>query len=225
MRPPLAAVQLLPGRDASRESLRSGGLPYAVAATFLFPPENLITLLVPGFFGDIEHTVYWGRWFLGRSPCLSARPVWCWPSTARSAATAATPLLRADGAAAGASRVGRLHAAFSVSCTIMSLVSTNSAAFRFVFFAAVFLTALAGVGMDRLIRQPCHPRRLAAIVAGIAVLLGLAAAAVHFAVAGKETAAWWQNLVHGMGATARVYFRRTATRIPAMFAASACVRL
>ena len=60
----LAAVQLLPGWDASRESVRSAGLSYNYAASFSLPPENLITLLVPGFFGDMEHTVYWGRWYL-----------------------------------------------------------------------------------------------------------------------------------------------------------------
>jgi uncharacterized membrane protein YgdD (TMEM256/DUF423 family) len=79
---------------------------------------------------------------------------------------------------------------------------------KFVSLAAVFLAMLSGIGLDRLIRRPCHERRLAAIVAGIAVLLGLAAAAVHSAAAGTVTAAWWQNVVYGAAKSGESFFAR-----------------
>jgi hypothetical protein len=60
----LSAVQILSGIAASSESVRSIGLPYSFAARFSFSPENIMTLLVPNFFGDMVHMNYWGRWHL-----------------------------------------------------------------------------------------------------------------------------------------------------------------
>jgi hypothetical protein len=60
----LAAAQVLPGIEAGRDTLRGMGVPYEFAATFSFPPENLVTWLVPSFFGDAVHFPYWGRWTL-----------------------------------------------------------------------------------------------------------------------------------------------------------------
>jgi hypothetical protein len=60
----LAAAQVLPGIEAGRDTLRGMGVPYGFAATFSFPPENLVTWLVPSFFGDAVYFPYWGRWTL-----------------------------------------------------------------------------------------------------------------------------------------------------------------
>ena len=60
----LAAVQLFPGIQAARETIRGVGVSYELASLFSFPPENLLTWLVPGFFGDMVHFEYWGRWHL-----------------------------------------------------------------------------------------------------------------------------------------------------------------
>lgn len=60
----LSSVQWLPGLQAAAECVRSGGLQYKMAAMFSFPPENLLTLLAPGFFGTMDGFPYWGRWYL-----------------------------------------------------------------------------------------------------------------------------------------------------------------
>lgn len=64
----LAMVQLGAGVDAASESLRGrSGLPYSEAISFSFPPENLVTLLAPKFFGaglaagGVAVPTYWGR--------------------------------------------------------------------------------------------------------------------------------------------------------------------
>ncbi len=64
----LSAVQLLAGLDAVTESTRGlAGLPYAEAAAFSFPPENLLTMISPKFFGfglapgGTAAPAYWGR--------------------------------------------------------------------------------------------------------------------------------------------------------------------
>ena len=60
----LSAIQLFEGFHAAAESARGVGLSMDYAAMFSFPPENFLTLLVPGFFGDLTDQVYWGRCFL-----------------------------------------------------------------------------------------------------------------------------------------------------------------
>ena len=74
----LAAVQLFTGLQAATESFRSG-ISYDVAASFPFPPENVLTLALPGIFGDMVSSPYWGRWtltemslFIGVAPCALA---------------------------------------------------------------------------------------------------------------------------------------------------------
>jgi hypothetical protein len=60
----LSAVQLFTGFAESGETLRSTGLSYDYAAMFSFPPENLLTLVAPNFFGDMMAMPYWGRCYL-----------------------------------------------------------------------------------------------------------------------------------------------------------------
>ena len=60
----ITAVQLWSGLNASGEGTRQGGVPFTFAAMFSFPPENLLTVLVPGLFGDMTDFTYWGRCYL-----------------------------------------------------------------------------------------------------------------------------------------------------------------
>jgi hypothetical protein len=60
----LAAVQLFPAIEAAEETIRGTGVSYEFASIFSFPPENLLTWFVPGFFGDMVNFEYWGRWLL-----------------------------------------------------------------------------------------------------------------------------------------------------------------
>ena len=60
----LGAAQLLPGLAASGEGIRQQKLDYDFAAMFGFPPENFLTMIAPGFFGNLGTPVYWGRCYL-----------------------------------------------------------------------------------------------------------------------------------------------------------------
>ncbi len=60
----LAAAQLLPGFAAAAESVRADKLDFRVVSQFSFPPENFLTLIAPGFFGNLTSAVYWGRCYL-----------------------------------------------------------------------------------------------------------------------------------------------------------------
>ena len=75
----ICAVQLLTTAQASGESVRYSGVTIKFASKLSLAPENLLTLFVPGLFGDMVHTPYWGRWYLwemslfvGVSGCLLA---------------------------------------------------------------------------------------------------------------------------------------------------------
>lgn len=85
------AVQLLPGLDFVSQSFRQQST-IAFSGTYSFPPENLLTLMAPGFFGDRftdQSRQYWGRadfwemWiYIGLLPLLMAG-VGAWASPPR----------------------------------------------------------------------------------------------------------------------------------------------
>ena len=60
----LSAVQLLTALAESGETIRALPVPFAFAAMFGFPPENVLTLLGPYVFGDMVRQPYWGRCYL-----------------------------------------------------------------------------------------------------------------------------------------------------------------
>ncbi|CAN5700946.1 YfhO family protein [soil metagenome] len=49
----LSAIQLFPGIMLATETVRSGGLSYAMAGTFSLPPENVLTLFAPNILGAL----------------------------------------------------------------------------------------------------------------------------------------------------------------------------
>jgi len=56
----VAAIQLVPTWELVRNSAR-GDVSYEWISIFSLPPENLLTLLAPNFFGDIVNVPYWGK--------------------------------------------------------------------------------------------------------------------------------------------------------------------
>jgi hypothetical protein len=60
----ITAAQLWTGLEAIFECGRNIPLEYHSASSFSFPPENLLTLILPDFFGNLTSVHYWGRWFL-----------------------------------------------------------------------------------------------------------------------------------------------------------------
>lgn len=49
---------------AMQESVRTAGVSFQFSSMFSFPPENLLTLLTPFFFGEMSYLPYWGRCYL-----------------------------------------------------------------------------------------------------------------------------------------------------------------
>ena len=173
----LAAVQLLASVPAVAETVRSQPLPFRYAASFNFPPENLLTLLAPGFFGDVRTHPYWGRWYLWEACAfigvtglaLAAYGM----ATARVAgkkallAMALITLLLA---------LGDSLPLFRVLFDWLPLFDRFRGAGKFVFMTALVLVLFAGYGLDRILRERTVSMR--AIWLGGAMAIGLCGAAM-----------------------------------------------
>ncbi|MDE2290599.1 MAG: hypothetical protein KGL53_00845, partial [Elusimicrobia bacterium] len=159
----LAAAQLWTGLEAALASVRGGGgVPWWFARLSPLPPLGFLTLLAPGFFGDMTGVRYWG-------------PGYLWEACLFMSVTGL--LLAAYGAAAGRER-RRFSAATALVLLALALGSHTPllhalyahvpgfdcfrATAKFGVQASAFLVLLAGVGLDRLTRASRVDRRLAA---------------------------------------------------------------
>lgn len=177
----LAAAQLLPGLAAASESVRSGGVNYEFASMFSLPPENLLTLVTPWFYGDMQTVPYWGRCYLWEMnifagagmillACHGALRPGRYPF--RLLAVLLAVLLLALGAHTPVHRI--LY-------EILPGFSSFRGASKFIFFGSLVVALLAGMGLDRLLRrdQPisrkfCYPiLGLGAIALGMGAFLQL----------------------------------------------------
>jgi hypothetical protein len=176
----LGAVQLLTAAEAASEGTRGPGLPYEVAASLSFAPENFLTLIAPNFFGDasVVHP-YWGRGFLWEVSIFVG---------------IIGLVLAAYGAVKGHRTKRRFSAMLILALLILALGSRTPlfrilyqfvpgfAKFRciakFIIPAAFFVALLAGVGLDRLIRR--GRAEVWIVVCALAAAIITTAAAVAF---------------------------------------------
>jgi hypothetical protein len=149
----LSAAQLLTGMDAARESVRSGGVSFSFAAMFSFPPENFLTLIAPYFFGDFNHSQYWGRaylWemnlFFGLNGLILAiyGLIKCGRTARHLAATILALLILALG----------VHTPlFGILFDYLPGFDKFRGTSKFIFFAVLFLIILSGMGLDALLKN------------------------------------------------------------------------
>jgi hypothetical protein len=173
----LAAVQLFAGFQATSETLRDRAMPFELALYFSFPTENLLTLVAPGFFGDVAHHPYWGRWYLWEASAFIgvtglALAVY---GMARGS-LAGKGALAATAAAAALVALGDDTPLFRWLFEWLPLFDRFRGAGKFIFVAALMLVLFAGSGMDRILRDRGVPR--GALWAAALTALALAAAAL-----------------------------------------------
>lgn len=75
----LSAIQLLPSLDFSKNNIRLQDFTFEFASGISYEPRNLITLLIPNFFGSYLDNTYWGNYafwqknlYIGILPLLFA---------------------------------------------------------------------------------------------------------------------------------------------------------
>jgi hypothetical protein len=152
----LAAVQLVAGIESTQETIRGKPLPYFFAAQFPLPPENLVTLLAPGFFGGVP--VYWGQWHLWEASLFFGV---VGLALALYGATARPGMGRPhDRAALLVAMVVSLVLALGEATPLFRVLYDHVPGFdrfraisKFVFLTSFFLILLAGCGLDRIVRE------------------------------------------------------------------------
>jgi len=178
----LGGAQLLPGLAASTEGIRQQKLDYSFASMFSFPPENFLTLVAPGFFGNLGQPVYWGRCYL-------------WEMTLF-VGTASLPLIAL--ACCDPKRRRQVWLDLTVVAVLLLLASgVHTPLFdplynfapgfghfrswsKFIFQATLFLVLVIAVGADFLLRTKRSIPRLGWVSIGAGLIAGATGLTLYF---------------------------------------------
>ena len=173
----LAAIQLFATVQAMGESVRTVRVPFEFASMFAFPPENLLTLLNPYFFGDMVGLPYWGRcylWemslFIGVTGLALAIYGACHTRDEAAHPARKTWILLALATATFVLALGVHTPLFRILYDYVPGFGKFRGISKFTFQSALFLILLAATGFDALLRKPQADRRF---VIGVAAAGGL----------------------------------------------------
>ncbi len=148
----MAAVQLLPTWELVQLSGRSEGLDYEQFAKMSLPPERLVCLLLPDFFGNSATGSYWGReagFFIQLCPYVGVLPLLLAPLALRGSRNRYAPFFAALAAAALLLSLGRYTVLYEILYELPGL-SFFRIPTRFLLWWAFAAAVLAGLGLDRL---------------------------------------------------------------------------
>ena len=201
----ITAVQLWTGLNASSEGTRQGGVPFAFAAMFSFPPENFLTVLVPGWFGNMTHFPYWGRCYL-------------WEMSAFFGLTGLVMAIFGTTV-----RFPRRGACISmVAVVIVLALSNNTPLFailyrfapgfdhfrshsKFLVQATPFLAILTGQGMNHVLETPRSCKFGAMLVVVTALLLGATGFCLWYAPGSSPISGGWESMMNAVATTGESY--------------------
>lgn len=174
----LSAVQLFEGLHASAESLRGRGTTPEFAGSFSFPPENLLTALSPGLFGNLTAQPYWGRGFLWEMcPFVGVGGLVLAIYALFAARRRETWVCVGLGATLFALALGHYTPLFDLLYQYAPGFNKFRGWSKFIHLASLFVVMLAATGFDALFqREKGAPRALVGGVLGGAALLAGAAA-------------------------------------------------
>ena len=221
----LGAVQLLTSFQAASESVRGSGVSYEFASMISFAPENFLTLLAPGFFGNMVTVPYWGRWYWWEM-CLFIGVVGL--------------VLAVYGAVCGKREIRRSLVPLTLILLVFAL-GANTPLFRllyhavpgfdrfranakFIMEASLFMVMLAGAGLDRLLHSPQGNKWWALGLLVTAVIVGGAAIELRLELLAPESKNWWLRAMQTVYATrasdlpATVYTTPSSVRQAGAFA-------
>jgi hypothetical protein len=210
----LAAVQLFAAFQAAGETVRNTKVPFVFASMFGFPPENLLTLLNPYFFGDMMNQPYWGRCYLWEMSLFIG---------VIGLALAFYGVFYGGKKGEGSDPLRRRSVLVAmVGVTFLLALGVHTPLFRlfydwvpgfgkfrgiskFTFQSSLFLVMLAAVGFDALLRKPKVERRF---VLGVAVAGGLLVLASGYVA--LLSSIEWRETLRVVAATGESYLPQTA---------------
>jgi hypothetical protein len=193
----LAAVQLLPAIQTTRETTRGFRLPFQFASMLGLPPENFVTLLSPDFFGQMAK--YWGRWYLWETSLFVGVAGFAFAIYAAICCERATkwrPLIVV--LVSFLLALGAYTPLFGFLYNWMPGFDRFRSISKFGFLASLFLSLLAATGLDWLLKQK---RIETAFI--VAVFAGAAAMGVAGWWAGSTGA--WPELMNASRASGQSY--------------------
>lgn len=170
----LAAIQLLPTAQAVALSNRSGGVGADVALGYSLPPEQIFTLFAPYLFGSPTGVAYWGRGaFREMTTYIGILPLaFAVVGIFRVRKNTFAFLLALIALVAWVLAMGRFTPLYGA---LASLPLFNSVRYppRFLFLVSFALVALAGIGLERVLKARTSSRVVSAalVVGGILVAL------------------------------------------------------
>jgi hypothetical protein len=187
----LTAVQLWPGIESFLECGRNIPLEYLSAASFSFPPQNLLTLILPNLFGSLSDGPYWSQWFL-------------WEVSAFIGMTALFLALIAVGSVKPASRpwiltmvcisfflaLGGYTPFYRLLYDLVPFFNGLRGSCKFDFLGSLFIALLAGLGFNHLATTPRPPRWPAWSAAFLGALLSATGLAVLDSTGKGEGGSW-----------------------------------
>jgi hypothetical protein len=195
----LTAVQLWTGIDTILNCGRNIPLEYHSAGSFSFPPENLLTLFLPDFFGNLTTVHYWGPWYFWELSIFMGVVAFA---------------LSLFGAFSGdlRSQIGLL---ISTLAAIVMAMGAYTPLYRFFydhlpffngirgmckfdFLVSLFLALLAGIGLDQLLKSPKSPRWLLFFPLCLGILLPGLGLLIHQSAAKGLEGFWghWFTTLH-----------------------------
>jgi hypothetical protein len=188
----VAAAQLWAAASEAPWGLRAERVPWAFAATYSLPPENLVTLLAPAFFGGSGGSAYWGRallWetnlFVGAAGLVLVL---------RGAVDARGRAAAVVAAVLGLLALGANAPFYRALYEVVPGFDRFRGAAKLAYFAALFGSLLAGIGLDRLLGGARPAKRgIVAVAAAAAVALG-SGFGVMRATAGGGFGEWMQDV-------------------------------
>lgn len=176
----LAAVQLWTGIDAISDCGRNIPLEYRSAGSFSFPPENLLTLFLPDFFGNLTTVHYWGPWYL-------------WEVSIFMGVVAFSLSLCGTFLGDPRPKIGLFISTLVAFVMAMGIYTPlyrffyNHLPFfngirgmcKFDFLVSLFLALLAGIGLNQLLKSPKTPRWLLVFFLSLGILLSGLGLLIH----------------------------------------------
>jgi hypothetical protein len=175
---------------------------------FSFPPENFLTMLVPGLFGNLTGTSYWGRCYL-------------WEMSAFFGLTGLTMAIfgmtaRFPGRAICLSMIGvTVVLALGNHTPLFPLLFRFVPGFdhfrshsKFLVQALPFIAILTAQGMDRVLRSPNHTRMGAIGALVMALIAGAAGLSLHYYPTAPSIQDRWDQVMNEVAETGESYVPR-----------------
>lgn len=168
----ITAAQSWTGLEALFNSARHVVLDPSAANSFSFPPQNLLTLFMPEFFGHLQKGSYWSSWYFWEgslfvgvtASVLAINGLVRSPQKRLWLAMVVLTLLLAFGAYTPLYQIFYHYVPFFSGMRGMG---------KFVFLTSLFLSILAGMGLDELSNHPDLNERVIwwVLLSGLVLLL------------------------------------------------------